>query len=134
MRNASVIVEEDSQINKVIIRIPPFWPEEPELWSAHMESQFELCKAASDHEKYIHSLARAPASEGIYVIINLPNTGNYQTLKKALIQRLTKKSGSQEHCIRQLLEMEEIGDRKPSQFLRHLSTLVGRSSFCCPFC
>ncbi|KYN30346.1 hypothetical protein ALC57_00192, partial [Trachymyrmex cornetzi] len=43
-------------------------------------------------------------------------------LKKALIQRLTD---SQEYKIRQLLETEEMGDRKPSQFLRHLATLAG---------
>jgi len=32
---------------------------------------------------------------------------------------------SQEHKTRQLLEHEEIGDRKPSQFLRHLRQLAG---------
>jgi len=57
------------------------------------------------------------------VIINPPSNGKYQALKKfTLIQRLTD---SQEHRIRQLLETEEIGDRKPTQFLRHLSALAG---------
>ena len=32
---------------------------------------------------------------------------------------------SQEHRIRQLLETEEMENRKPSQFLQHLVTLAG---------
>jgi len=46
----------------------------------------------------------------------------YETIKKTLIQRLTD---SQTQRIKQLLEHEELGDRKSSQFLRHLSTLAG---------
>jgi len=34
---------------------------------------------------------------------------------------------SQEQRTRQLLELEEIGDRKPSQFLQHLRTLAGEN-------
>jgi hypothetical protein len=56
------------------------------------------------------------------VITNPPETGKYECIKKALIQRL---SVSQEQQIRQLLEHEEIGDRRPSQFVRHLQTLAG---------
>lgn len=56
-------------------------------------------------------------------LITLPPGANkYETIKKTLIQRL---SVSQEQQIRQLLEHEEIGDRKPSQFLRHLQNLAG---------
>lgn len=39
-----------------------------------------------------------------------------------LIQRLSE---TQEQRTRKLLEHEELGDRKPSQFLRHLQSLAG---------
>jgi len=56
------------------------------------------------------------------MITRLLAAEKYRTLKRILIQRLTD---SQEQQIRQLLEYEEFGDRKPSQFLRRLSTLAG---------
>jgi hypothetical protein len=34
---------------------------------------------------------------------------------------------SEEQCVRQLLMHEEMGDRRPTQFLRHLRTLAGPS-------
>ncbi|KMQ91745.1 hypothetical protein RF55_8347 [Lasius niger] len=56
------------------------------------------------------------------IITHPPTHQKYETIKRVLVQRL---SISQEQRIRQLLEHEELGDRKPSQFLRHLSTLAG---------
>ncbi|XP_029670907.1 uncharacterized protein LOC115240076 [Formica exsecta] len=56
------------------------------------------------------------------IITRPPAHQKYETIKRALIQRLAV---SHEQRIRQLLEHEELGDRKPSQFLRHLSTLAG---------
>lgn len=56
------------------------------------------------------------------IILNPPAERAYETLKTELIKRL---SLSQEHKTRRLLEHEEIGDRKPSQFLRHLRGLAG---------
>jgi phage I-like protein len=45
----------------------------------------------------------------------------YQRLKAELIRRL---STSRDQEVRQLLSREEIGDRTPSQFLRHLRSLA----------
>lgn len=49
------------------------------------------------------------------VIVNLSSSEKYETLKRELIDRLFT---IQEHHTRKLLEREETGDRKPSQFLR----------------
>ncbi|KYN23218.1 hypothetical protein ALC57_04362 [Trachymyrmex cornetzi] len=119
------MIEESPHSGRITLRIPPFWPEEPELWFAQIEGQFELCRITSDHERYIHALSKIEpkqAKEVKDIIINPPSSEKFEALKKALIQRLTD---SQEYKIRQLLETEEMGDRKPSQFLRHLATLAG---------
>ncbi|GBP61541.1 hypothetical protein EVAR_44012_1 [Eumeta japonica] len=49
-------------------------------------------------------------------------TGKYETLKTELIKRL---SDSKERKLKQLLNHEDLGDRKPSQFPRHLQGLAG---------
>ncbi|XP_036138477.1 uncharacterized protein LOC118644324 [Monomorium pharaonis] len=115
--------QEGSQTGKITIRLPPFWPEE--LWFTQLEGQFALCNINRDKEKYAYALSKIEpkqAREVKDVITRPPERDKYRTLKKALIQRLTD---SHENRMRQLLEREEIGDRKPSQFLRYLSSLAG---------
>lgn len=56
------------------------------------------------------------------VLLAPPSAGAYVTLKSELIRRL---SISQERKTQQILEREELGDRKPSQFLRHMRSLGG---------
>jgi len=124
-REAVIIDDEDTHVSKIAVRIPPFWPEEPELWFMQLEGQFTLCGIIDDEAKYAHILSKIEpkqAREIKDVITRPPTTDKCKTLKRILIQRLTD---SQEQKIRQLLEQEELGDRKPSQFLRHMSTLAG---------
>ncbi|CAG4964443.1 unnamed protein product [Colias eurytheme] len=51
-----------------------------------------------------------------------PAGQRYEILKRELIRRL---SMSEEERVRQLISDEELGDRRPSQFLRHLRSLAG---------
>jgi len=116
---------DNQQIGRLAIKAPPFWPEEPELWFAQLEGQFALGGITQDATKYLYVIAHIEtkyAREVRDIITQPPEAGKYEAIKKALIQRLTI---TQEQRTRQLLEHEELGDRKPSQFLRHLRTLAG---------
>lgn len=125
MEDKKIAIDEE-RVNRIVLRVPPFWPEEPELWFAQLESQCELAGITEESSKYAYTLAKLEPKHAkeIKDIITkkLPAAEKYEAVKKALIQRLTV---SQEQRTRQLLEHEELGDRKPSQFLRHLSTLAG---------
>ncbi|KAI5634390.1 hypothetical protein NE865_12886 [Phthorimaea operculella] len=61
------------------------------------------------------------AAEAEEIIIRPPADNPYSKLKEALISRFSE---SREEKIRRLLEKEDIGDRKPSAFLRHLKSLA----------
>ncbi|XP_026331284.1 uncharacterized protein LOC113238663, partial [Hyposmocoma kahamanoa] len=114
-----------SEIFKVSIRVPPFWPEEPEIWFAQVEGQFTISGITSDATKFnyvIGQLDHQFSMEVKDIIINPPVTGKYEKLKSELVKRLT---ASKEKKIKQLLMHEELGDRKPSQFLRYLQSLAG---------
>jgi hypothetical protein len=50
-----------------------------------------------------------------------PERDPYTTLRTEIMRRL---SPCREQRIRQLLTLEEMGDRKPSQFLRHFRSLA----------
>lgn len=114
-----------SEVLRVGVRVPPFWPEEPALWFAQVESQFTLSKITTDDTKFCYLVSQLDhqyAAEVKDIITNPPATDKYLKLKQELIKRL---SASQEKRVKQLLMHEELGDRKPSQFLRHLQSLAG---------
>lgn len=112
---------------RVGVRVPPFWPEEPEVWFAQIEGQFILSGITNDITKFyfvIAQLDKQYAAEVKDIIVSPPATNKYDRLKSELIKRLTS---SRERKIKQLLMHEELGDRKPSQFLRHLQSLAGET-------
>ncbi|XP_046382325.1 uncharacterized protein LOC124153271 [Ischnura elegans] len=113
--------------DRIAVRAPPFWPEEPSLWFSQLEGQFYLAGVKEDETKFwfvVSQLDHRYAQEVKDIISCPPTSDKYNTLKSELIKRL---SASQEHKLKLLLEHEEMGDRKPSQFLRHLRDLAGNS-------
>lgn len=89
------------------------------------EAQFVLSKITTDKAKFYYvsgQLDHQYAVEVKDIVTTPPATGKYEKLKTELIKRL---SASQENKVKQLLIHEELGDRKPSQFLRHLLHLAG---------
>lgn len=113
------------ELCKVGIRVPPFWPEEPEIWFAQIEGQFSLSNITADTTKFYYVTSHLDpqySKEVKDIITSPPATNKYGKLKEELIKRL---SASRERKIQQLLMHEELGNRKPSQFMRHLQSLAG---------
>lgn len=118
----------NAEVNRVAIKIPPFWQKNPARWFSQTESQFAIANITQDDTKFHHIVANLDASiaeEVGDIIDSPPQEGKYDALKKEVIARL---STSTEQRIRRLLEGEEMGDRRPSQFLRHLRGLAGAAA------
>ncbi|CAK9820463.1 hypothetical protein ANTPLA_LOCUS10611 [Anthophora plagiata] len=112
-------------VDRVAVRIPEFCPGDPEMWFSMIERSFEASGVMSENTKFgyvLGALNTRYAAEVRDIIMNPPASEPYTKLKIEFIRRL---SVSQEQKTRRLLEHEEIGDRKPSQFLRHLRELAG---------
>ena len=115
---------EGGHIHRPAVRLPPIWPVMPSLWFAQAEAQFALACITSERTKFnyvISQLEFKHAAEVKDIITSPPTDGHYTTLKTELVRRL---SSSRDQRVRQLLMHEEMGDRKPSQFLRHLKSLA----------
>jgi len=112
----------------VAVRIPPFWDNNPTLWFAQVESQFQLGNVSVDGTKYGHVVANLSERQMLEVqdVIASPPAGNtkYATIKAALIERLSQSKGKQ---LQQLLHSEELDDRSPSQLLRRMRGLADGS-------
>ncbi|UYV77679.1 hypothetical protein LAZ67_15001900 [Cordylochernes scorpioides] len=112
------------------IKAPEFWPNDPELWFITLESQFLLNKPSpitNDDTKFSYLISLLPPSTAIEVrefIISPPPDNKYDALKKSIIKCT---ADSEFKKLQQLLTQEELGDRLPSQLLRHLRQLIGES-------
>lgn len=104
------------------LKIPPFWPEKPAIWFAQVEGQFIIMKVTDEATKFYHILATLDRQYAAEIEDVLTGPPDYSKLKAELIKRL---SVSKENKVKQLLTHEQLGTRKPSQFLRHLQHLAG---------
>ncbi|XP_072929578.1 uncharacterized protein [Epargyreus clarus] len=126
-RKVRVSTAPDTKPEVCQIKMIPFAPEDPEIWFAMLEGQFAAHGIMDDRIKFSNvviglDIAHAKAVKDI--IKNPPSTDSYDKIKAELIKRL---SASNEKKVMRLLTHEELGDRKPSQFLRHLQDLAGPS-------
>jgi hypothetical protein len=111
------------EIARVAVRLPSFWAERPASWFTQAEAQFHLAGISNELTKFYHVVSQLNERYVAEVedINSPPQHHPYTTLKTELIRRLCP---SRDQCTRQLFTLEEIGDRKPSQFLRHLRSLA----------
>lgn len=115
-----------SNVSSVRPQIAPFWLERPAGWFAHVEAQFTLCGITADETKYSYIVSQIDSrlSRELDDLVRYPpeKGKRYEWIKQEMIRRY---SISDSQRIRQLVSGEELGDRKPSQFLRHLKSLAG---------
>ena len=105
-------------VSAVSIKLPPFWPADPQVWFAQLEAQFQTHSITSLKTCFnyvITSLAPEFAVKVRDLLIRPPADNPYNTLKAELIKR----TAASEQCkLQQLISREELGDRKPTQLLR----------------
>ncbi|XP_071447795.1 uncharacterized protein [Hetaerina americana] len=112
-------------VNHVVMRVPPFCLEKPQLWFAELKGNFRLAGITDDTDTFwvvVANLDTRYAQVVEDIIVNPPLTDRYKRLREELAWRV---SPSEEQRIKQLLGKEDMDDHRPSQFLRHLRSLAG---------
>lgn len=113
-------------VSRVAIKLPSFWRDRPALWFAQAEAQFDIAGITADSTKFNYIISQLDEKVVVEVedIISNPPAPEqkYSKLKYELIHRLSMSEGQR---VRQLINEEDLGDRRPSQFLRHLRSLAG---------
>ena len=108
----------------VRLKLPPYWPSDPQLWFVQAEAQFANNNITSPKGRYnvvVASLAPEFAAEIRDLLISPPEHDPYNKLKSTLIQRTQK---SEQARLRELLSTADVGDRQPSRVLRRMHQLL----------
>ncbi|XP_036317848.1 uncharacterized protein LOC118732849, partial [Rhagoletis pomonella] len=122
--SAAATSEKAMMVNKVSVKVPPFWPEHPEIWFAQVEAQFSVAGVSTDSSKFntvvaaVESNVLAQISDAI---LNPPDNGKYDNLKRRIIDRYCE---SEQKKTQKLLSDVDLGDKRPTQLLSELSELA----------
>ena len=106
------------------LRMPPFIPTKAGLWFSILEMYFGVAGISHEGEKAVALMGFLDPQYLAKIedaVTNLPPTGQYEKLKSELIRILTESDSAK---VERLVEREEMGDRKPSQFYNDLKKLA----------
>ncbi|XP_018331924.1 uncharacterized protein LOC108741575 [Agrilus planipennis] len=107
-----------------VVKLPDFWPKKIALWFTQVEIVFSLNRITKDDTKYMHIVSQLSPQyldEIEDILMHPPAENKCETIKAVLIKRLSDSDAAK---AQQLLKREEIGDRTPGQFWRHMKKLA----------
>ena len=116
--------------NTVSLKLPSFWATQHRVWFRQTEAQFALRNVTADTTKYyyvVSALDQDTAQRLIDLMNNPPEDNKYTKLKKRLLNTL--ELSKYEHAAR-LLNMPNLGDRKPSALMDEMLGLLGQHTPC----
>ncbi|KER33979.1 hypothetical protein T265_00184 [Opisthorchis viverrini] len=110
--------------NAISIRLPDYNPRNPRVWFHQVEAVFATRRIASQVTRFSYVVQHLPcdvATEVEDLLEDIPKENPYDALRAAVISRTGK---SENKMLRDLFTTVELGDRSPSQLLRHMRSLL----------
>ena len=113
-----------AQVNATAVKLPSFWQGNPEVWFRQVESVFATRNPAITTQdtkfEYVIQALDNNTAERVQNIILDPPENPYDGTKTALIRAFGKTQAEKDQT---LLGLNGLGDRKPSELLKHMQNL-----------
>lgn len=110
-------------VNRLQIRVPPFWKQNPRLWFRQIEAQFANSEITRDLTKYNTVIGVVESDILTYVsdiVLDPPTRNRYVTIKNRLIKEF---EDTEQKKLKNLFSELAIGEMKPSTLLRRMKEL-----------
>ena len=108
--------ETNAAANPVTLKLPTFWTSQPQVWFQQAEAQFTIRNITAAQTKYAYIVA-ALDQDTAGRLLNLlrapPTEGKHAAIKACL----TKTFGTCRVRANRLLQMGDLGDRRPSALM-----------------
>ena len=108
-------------------KLPTFWPTNPSAWFLQAEAQFAIRQINADDIMYWHVVAaldRDIAASCTPILEAAPSKHKYPYLKRKLLERFEL---SEAERADKLLDIRDLGDRRPSELADLILQLNGRN-------
>lgn len=119
--------EEVPTINRVSIKVPPFYRSNPNAWFRVLEAQFDIAGITTQKTRLNHLISNLPEDIGALLLFE-EATENYDTLKNNVLDLVAK---TKQERINEILDTTDIGCDKPSIFLRKLRSKMQQCDITC---
>jgi hypothetical protein len=124
-RGPAQVASLQQHMTKRLLRLPPFWKNDPGLWFAQVEARFHIHKINSDEDRFYTIIAAIEEPSVLAQVSdcvrNPPARDKYQSFKTQLTACF---SDSKERQLHRLLTELTLDDKKPSQLLREMRRLA----------
>ena len=117
-----------AQVAAIQLKLPPFWPKDPELWFVQKEAQFTtwgITVSSTKFDYIVASLSPEFATKVRDLLLCPLQKTHYNELKTELNNRT---STSEQSHLQELPSAEELGDRMPSQVLQCIQQLLSNTA------
>ncbi|BES87528.1 Hypothetical protein NTJ_02390 [Nesidiocoris tenuis] len=116
--------DENEQAVIVDLKFPPFWMERPDVWFRQIEAQFKIKNIRTENRKFDHLISQLDRKfvADIFDILDTASDTKYSLAKERLLSLYKESDDAQ---IKRLLDGLELGDQRPSQLLRKMTSLAG---------
>lgn len=108
----------------VTVKLPEFWRNDPNMWFAQAEAQFNLARVTKDETKFWVIIAKIDQTVISHVwdlVSNPPAEDKYGAVKERLISRFALSAQAR---LEQLLGSCDLGDFRPTHLLARMNEIA----------
>ena len=117
-------LQQPAPVNATAVKLPSFWQGNPEVWFRQVESVFTTRNPAVTTQEtkfeYVIQALDNNTADRVQNIILEPPENPYDAIKAALIKAFGR---TQMEKDQELLNLNGLGDKKPSELLQHMKNL-----------
>lgn len=117
--------DQSNLVQRVSVKVPPFWNDSPDIWFVQVESQFSNAGITTDESKFntvVGAIESKILSHVREAVLNPPVGTKYTNLKEKLLKEF---ADSDYTNMKKLFSELSLGDNKPTFLLNEMRRLGG---------